>query len=198
MNKHMIAAAALVLSLGGVAATPSAPHITPTVVLRKQADVIRGALPDATQFFQKTVTIGQEDFRQLREEAGFQPDEHEMSFYYGTGSDGAVRGAVLFPQVNTQHGPLEIGVLIRPDGTVGSVEVTKATVETKPWVQTAVDTGFLEAFVGMGSDSDPQAALDGFSKESMGEMPYYMAGLVVENVRRGLALYQTLYATEGE
>jgi hypothetical protein len=198
MKTHMIGGFALLLSLGGIAATPAPPHITPTVVLRKQADVIRGALPDASQYFQKNVTIGQDDFRQLKEEAGFEPDEHEVSFYYGTGSDGSVRGTVLFPQVNTQHGPLEIGLMIRPDGTIGSVNVTKATVETKPWVQTAINTGFLARFVGMNADSDPEAALEGLSKSSLGEMPYYMAGLVAESVERGLALYRTLYEGSAE
>jgi hypothetical protein len=198
MKTHMIRGLALLMCVGGIAAASPAPHITPTVVLRKQADVIRSALPDASQFFQKTVTIGQSDFRRLREDAGFEPDEHEMSFYYGTGSDGSVRGVVLFPQVNTQHGPLEIGLTMRPDGTIGNVTVTKATVETKPWVQTAVNTGFLDSFVGMDASGDPQTALQTLSKDSIGEMPYYMAGLVVEDVTRGLALYGTLYEANAE
>lgn len=198
MRSHLIGATAILLSLGGLAAASPARHITPTVVMKKQADVIRGSLPDATRFFQKTVTIGQADFRRLADEAGFEPEESEMSFYYGTASDGSVSGVVLFPQVNTQHGPLEIGLVLRPDGTIGGVQVTKATVETKPWMQTAIDTGFLDAFVGMGPMSDPRTALGSVDKSMIGEMPYYMAGLVVENVTRGLVLYQTLYEGNAE
>lgn len=198
MRTRMIGAATLLLSLGAVAAAPMRPHITPTVVLRKQADVIRSALPEATQFFVKTVTIGQSDFNSLSE-AGFAPDEEEMRFYYGTRGDGSVVGVVLFPQINTsQHGPVEIGLALTPQGTISSVVLTKATIETKPWAQAAERSDLMARFVGMRSDGNPDSALQSVSRDSIGEMPYYVAGLIVRTVSRGLALYRTLYDASAE
>lgn len=195
MHRYMMRGAALLLAFAAVAWTSApTPHITPTVVLTKQADAIRNGIPDATEFFVKTVTIGEDDFHMLSE-GGFRPDEEEVKFYYGKGADGSVRGVVLFPQINTtMHGPVEIGLALAPDGTVRSVVVTKATVETKPWVQAAVSTGLLDRFVGMRPGAETQSALQGASKESMGDMPYYFAGLIAQNVSRGLAYYRTLYA----
>jgi len=195
MRTYTIRGAALLLALAAGAWTSApAPHITPTVVLTKQADAIRNGIPDATQFFVKTVTVGEDDFRMLSE-GGFRPDEEEVKFYYGKGGDGSVRGVVLFPQLNTaQHGPVEVGLALSPDGTIRSVVVTKATVETKPWVQAAVAHGLLDRFVGIRVDGNPQAVLDGESKDTMGEMPYYFAGLIARDVARGLAYYRTLYA----
>lgn len=192
-TRAITAGLATFLALGALAAAPARPHITPTVVMRKQADVIRAALPEATQFFVKSVTIGQNDFEELSE-AGFEPDTEEMNFYYGTGRDGDVVGVVLFPQINTSlHGPVEIGLTIDPDGTVSEVVVTKATVETKPWVQAVERTGFVDRFAGLRLDGDPLDALASVSKDSMGEMPYYFARLIARDVANGLALYRTLY-----
>jgi len=193
MRTHIMKGAALLLALAGVAATSAPPHITPTVVLTKQADAIRNGIPGATQFFVKRVTIGQDDFRALSE-GGFRPDEEEVKFFYGTGADGQVLGVVLFPQINTpQHGPVEVALSLTPDGAVRSVVVTKATVETKPWVQAAVSSGLLRRFVGMRAGANARSALDTLSKEAMGDMPYYIAGLIAQDVGRGLAYHQALY-----
>jgi len=193
MHTHITKSAALLLALAGVAATTAPPHITPTVVITKQADAIRSGIPGATQFFMKTVRIGQDDFRALSE-GGFRPDEEEVKFYYGTDASGQALGVVLFPQVNTpQHGPVEVALALAPDGAVRSVVVTKATVETKPWVQAAVSSGFLRQFVGMRAGSNPRSALDAISKDAIGDMPYYVAGLIAQNVARGLAYHQALY-----
>ncbi len=196
MRTYKIRSAALVLALCGVAAAPAARrHITPTVVMKKQADVIRSSLPGATQFFVKSVKIGQDDYRQLSE-GGVRLDEQEMKFYYGKNASGAIQGIVLFPQINTQmHGPLEIGLTLAPDGTVRSVVATKATVETKPWVQAAEATGILPRFVGMKPGASTVSALQNISKQSAGDMPYYMAGQIARAVSQGLTLYKTLYSS---
>jgi hypothetical protein len=194
MRTHMTKAAALLLAMAGIAATSAPPHITPTVVITKQADAIKAGIPGATQFFVRTVTIGQDDFRSLSE-GGFTPDEQEVKFYYGTGANGQVVGVMLFPQINTtMHGPMEIGLALAPDGTVRSVVLTKATVETKPWAQAAASSGLLARFVGMRPGGDTERALSAVSKDAIGDMPYYMAGLIAQDVARGLAYYQALYA----
>lgn len=182
-------AAALPLLVGAAAW-----HITPTVVLKTQADVIREAVPGAAQYFARTVKIGREDLARLRASADFTPDDPEVKFYYGNGSDGALQGVVLFPQVNTQHGPLEVGLTMSPDGTVKQVVVTKATVETKPWVLAAVRSGFTRHFQGMQFGDDPARALAEVNRKALGAMPYYFAEVTTSAVKRGLAFYGVLYA----
>lgn len=187
-------AGAAVLALVGAVALMGARHITPTVVLKKQADMIKEAVP-ASQYFLKTVKIGKADFRRIRTEGAFDPDEDQVKFYYGRDAGGKVVGVVLFAQDNTQHGPLEVGLAFGPDGAVTQAVVTKATVETKPWVKTAIDAGLMNRFRGMRPGDDPQTALRGLSEESLGKMPYYMAGVAATAVQRGLVLYQVLYRT---
>ena len=128
------------------------------MVLQKQADVIRTGVPGAQQFFLKTVDVGKADFERIHAEGDFDAEEDQVKFYYGTDAAGEVAAVVLFPQVNTQHGPLEVGLVMNADGTVRQAVVTKATVETKPWVLTAVKTGLMKSFQGMRAGDDPTRA----------------------------------------
>ncbi len=194
MKRHRTLAATL-LALAAMPTLTGAAwrHITPTVVLQKQADMIRASLPGAKQFFLKTVEVGKADFERIRAEGDFEPEEDQVKFYYGKDDSGNVAGVVLFPQVNNQHGPLEVGLSMAPDGTVREAVVTKATVETKPWVQAAVKAGLMKGFAGMRAGDDPTRALSGVSAAAIGKMPYYMAGVVTQAVARGLVLYDVLY-----
>ena len=176
------------------ATTAAAPHITPMVVLTKQADVIRRTLDDADEFFVRAVEIGRDGLARIREEVSFSPEDREYNFYYGTNSDGRVVGVVLFPQANSQHGPVEVGLTLDGGGMVTSAVVTKATAETRPWVTEAVGAGLMEGFVGMRHGDDPQRALDGLSSGELGSMPFYLAEITAEAVKRGLILYDALYA----
>lgn len=177
---------------------PAAPlHITPTVVLKTQADVIRETIPGAAQYFARTVKIGREDLARLRASADFTPDEPDVKFYYGNGADGTPRGVVLFPQVNTQHGPLEVGLTMGPEGTIRNVVVTKATVETKRWVMEAISSGFTRGFPGMRFGDDPARVLADVDRKALGAMPYYFAEVTTEAVKRGLAFYGILYSPQG-
>lgn len=185
----LAAAAVAAVVLGG-----AAEHISPTVVLEKQADVIRSSLPDARQFFLKTVRIGRGDFARIEREADFEPEDAKVKFYYGEGASGTPVGVVLFPQVNTQHGPFEVGLTIGPDGTVQAAEPTKATVETRPWVEKAVGTGFLDDLQGMTAGQEPAVALRRLRSAGIGKMPTYAGEQLATAVERGLALYQVLYA----
>lgn len=183
------------LALPALLLAPRAPeHITPTVVLLKQADAIRKTLPDAHHFFLRTVQIGRTDYQAIEHQADFKPDDDQVKFYYGTDSDGALSGTVLFPQVNTQHGPLEIALTMRPNGTIAHVLVTKATVETKPWVEAAIKTGFLANFAGMKAGDDPTVALGGLEQDKLGAMPMFYAKITAEAVKRGLVLYHVLFS----
>lgn len=185
MGPVALAAMPLVLAAGA--------HITPTVVLKKHADVIRQTLPKASSFFVRTVEIGRADANRIKQAAGYTPEDPEVKFFYGTEAGGAVEGVVFFPQVNTQHGPFEVGLTIGPNGAITSANVTKATVETKPWVKKVIDAGLMKQFVGLRPGDDAQRALASVSKDELGSMPYYAAEVLTTAVARGLALYSVLY-----
>jgi hypothetical protein len=190
--RRWLAGGAVALALPGLAA--AARHITPTVVIEKQADVIRSALPGATQYFLKTVEIGKRDMKTLKEEAGFEPESPEFKFFYGEDASGTVLGVVLFPQVNTHHGPFEVGLTVGPDGAVRSVKVTKATVETKPWVKEAASPEFLADFKGLTAGRPATRALERLHAAKLGEMPTFAGEQVARAVVKGLELHRVLYA----
>ena len=175
--------------------TAAAPHITPMVVLTKQADVIRRTLDDADDFFIRTVEIGRNALASIREEVSFKLEDPEYDFYYGTNAAGRVVGVVLFPQANTQHGPVEVGLTVDRDGVVVSAIMTKATAESRPWVTKATEAGLMEGFVGMRHGDDPERALDGLSSSELGSMPFFLAEVTAEAVKRGLVLHNALYAS---
>ena len=187
-------AAVALLALALPVVTGAADHITPTVVLVKQVQVIKSTLPDAASFFLKTVQIGREDLTRLESTAGFQPQSPTVKFYYGQDASGDLEGVVLFPQVNSQHGPFEVGLTVGPDGTVRKVTVTKATVETKPWVEAAVSTDFLDDFQGLSAGQSPSGALERLRSADLGRMPTWAGKQIASAVEHGLALYRVLYA----
>lgn len=165
-------------------------HPTPTVVLVQQADAIRTSLPGAKQFFVRTVTIGKDDLARIRQDTEFSPEDPSIKFFLGKGGDGATTGVVLFPQANTLHGPLEVALAINPDGTVASATVTKATVETKPWVLEAVRSGILEKCRGRKYGDD----LGNLVKEVQGSsMVQWQAQTILTAVRTGLILHHVLF-----
>lgn len=168
-------------------------HPTPTVVLVKQTDLIRGAQSGAKQFFVRKVTIGKDDLSRIQKEVDFSPENPDLSFYLGKTGEGKLVGVTLFPQVNTMHGPVEVGLTLKPDGTVASAVVTKATVETKPWVEEAVAAGLLKRFQGLRYGDDVKRPLGQLSPGQIGQMPYWEAGVIAAAVQQGLVLYHTLF-----
>jgi hypothetical protein len=168
-------------------------HPTPTVVLVKQTDLIRMAQDGAKQFFVRKVTIGKDDLARIRREVDFSPEDPELSFYLGKAGDGKLVGVTLFPQVNSMHGPIEVGLTLKADGTISSAVVTKATVETKPWVEEAAATGLLKRFQGMRYGDDVKRALAGLSPGQMGQMPYWEAQAIAAAVHEGLVLHHMLF-----
>jgi hypothetical protein len=171
----------------------AAHHPTPTVVLVKQTDLIRSTLNGATQFFLRKITIGKDDLARIRQEIDFSPEDPDVSFYLGKTADGQTKGVVFFPQVNTVHGPIEVGLTLNPDGTIASAVVTKATVETKPWVEEAAGTGLLKRFQGMKYGDDMNRALGQTSAGQVGQMPYWEAQVITTAVHHGLVLYHVLF-----
>jgi hypothetical protein len=170
------------------------PHITPTVTLVKHADAIKQAIGGAAHYFARTVDIGRNDLASIKRDASYTPDQENVRFYYGTDDAGKLTGVMLFPEVNTQHGPLEVGLALAPDGTVLKVIATKATVETKPWVEAMVKSGYLDHFTGLHAGDDARQVLAHASRTELGAMPYWTAEIVTLAVQRGSVLYRVLFA----
>ena len=173
------------------AALGATAHPTPKVVLVKHADFMRQSLTGATQYFVRTVSIGKEDLAAIRKAGDFTPADPDVQFYIGQAEDGKPVGATVFQQLDTPHGPLEVGLTFAPDGAVARADVTTATVETKPWVQAATGSGLMQRFAGLRQGDDPRKALAGAG--GLSGMPEYMAELIATAVGRGMVLYGALY-----
>ncbi len=119
------------LLLGAVAAALL--HITPTVVLVKRQDAVTNLLPGADQFTARELHLSSADSRKLHDAVGWEPPDGVVTFYVGK-HQALVTGSLIFMRVDCQHGPIELAVGYQPNGTVRAVEVTKATVEMKPWI----------------------------------------------------------------
>lgn len=169
----------------------AAAHPTPKVVLMTHADFIRQTVPNAQQYFMRTVSIGREDLAAIRKASDYTPEDPDVQFFLGQ-NGGKTVGVALFQQVDTPHGPLEVGLTFGPDGRIAHAVVTTATVETKPWVLEAVGAGLMEGFTGMREGDDPRKALDRI-RGKVGGMPEYTAELVATAVGRGMVLYGTLF-----
>jgi hypothetical protein len=179
------------LALGLFATVALEAHITPQVTLRTKADVIRAAVPNAAHYTATTVHIGKPQLEQIVDRAHYTPDTDTVKFYSGENAGGNTIGTVVFTQVDTQHGPVEVGVGIGPDGAVTNVLVTRVTVETKPWVRDVEASGVLDRLKGAKAGDEPKALSGG----SLTGMPGYMADVIATATYRGLALYSTLRAS---
>ena len=167
-------------------------HPTPVVTLLEHADAIRQSLHDAQRFYLRTVTVGQRDLATIRKSVDYQADDDKVQFYIGKRSDGTTAGTVLFPQVNTMHGPVEVALTLTPDGHIARVAVTRATVETRPWVEEAVQTGVLEKMQGLSATDDPMTVVAPL-KGRIGAMPWFEAQIIAAAVKQGMVVYAVLY-----
>ena len=166
-------------------------HISPTVVLVKHPDAVKQLLPGADRFLAREYHLSDRDAHRLHEDArDWSPENDVLTFYVGKQGGGEV-GALEFMRIDTPHGPLEIAVGFTPERTVRGVLVTKATVETRPWVLAALEAGLTEHYRGLKVTDAPNAAAA--LKGKVGEMPDYMAHHVDEGVSRALAAYRDFY-----
>jgi len=177
----------------GIGGVPVAAHITPVVVLQKQADVVRATMPTAASFFLTDVKVERADAERIKAAGDFTLEDEAVKFYSGRNAEGRTVGVVLFPQLNTPHGPLEVGLTIDSSGAIASVAVTRVTAEAKPWVEQVIRSGGLARFNGVAHAEKVVSALD-VETLHLDRMPAYFAGEVATAVAHGLVLYQILYA----
>ncbi|MGH2670673.1 MAG: hypothetical protein ACREMM_07555 [Gemmatimonadales bacterium] len=161
-------------------------HITPTVVLVKRPEVVKTLLPGAQVYFAREVHLSDADAHRLHEAVDWSREDGVLTFYTGKADDRVV-GTLLFVRVDSPHGPVEVAVGFGTDERVRGVVVTKATVETKPWLLEALRAGLTERYKGLKPGDAPggAAALSGRVRS----LPRYMADQVDKGVARALAAY---------
>jgi hypothetical protein len=167
-------------------------HITPVVVLVKRADAVRRILPEATQFSAREFHLSRPDAKRLTQAVDWKPENDVLTFYTAAAANGdSAVGALTFVRVDSPHGPVEVAVGFTKDGSVRRVEVTKATVETKPWILEALGAGLLAYYTGLPDSAQPDGAAA--LKQKVGAMPEYLAGVIDQGVARALAAYRLFY-----
>ena len=178
------------LVLGAVAAALL--HITPTVVLVKREQAVARLLPGADEFAARELHLSSADSKRLHDAVGWEPPDGVVTFYLGKKQD-RVTGVLQFMRVDCQHGPIELAIGYDPRGTIRAVEVTKATVEMKPWIVEALRAGLLDQYRGLEvkEGSAPTGAAK--VKPQIGAMPGYMAELVDKGVMHANAAYRLFY-----
>jgi hypothetical protein len=165
-------------------------HITPTVVLVKRQDAVAHLLPGADQFTVRELHLSSADSRKVHDAVGWEPPDGMVTFYVGKHQD-QMAGALMFMRVDCQHGPLELAIGFDASGKIRGVEVTKATVEMKPWVLEALRAGLTDAYRGLPVDAAPAGAER--VKPRIGAMPGYMADLIDKGVMHAAAAYRLFY-----
>lgn len=169
-------------------------HITPIVVLVKREEAVKTILPAATAFTAREVHLSKADAHRLHEALDWGPDDGRLTFYAGRTASTAV-GSLTFIRVDSPHGPLEVAVGFGANGAVLRVEVTKATVETKPWVLEAVRSGVLDRYAGL-KDVGRGPALPGGAESyrgKVGQMAGYMLEQIDKGVMRAVVTYGLFY-----
>ncbi len=170
-----------------IAIAATALHITPTVILVKRPEAVTRLAPGADAFFAREVHLSGADAHRLNRAVDWSPEDGVLTFYIGKHGAATV-GTFLFVRVDTPHGPLEVAVGFDPAGAIRAVEVTKATVETKPWVLDALRVGLTDAYKGLKPGTTPGGATT--VRDKVSELPAYMAEQVDKGVSRALAAYE--------
>ena len=167
-------------------------HITPTVILVKREDAVAKLLPGAERFAARELHLSSGDSRRIHDAVGWEPPDGIVTFYLGKRQN-QVTGVLLFMRVDCQHGPLELAIGYDPRGSIRGVEVTKATVEMKPWVLEALKAGLTDNYRGLAVEQAPSGAEK--VKPRVGSMPGYMAELIDKGVMHADAAYRLFYRT---
>jgi hypothetical protein len=167
-------------------------HITPTVVLVKRPDAVAHLLPGADRFTARELHLSSADSKRVHDAVGWEPPDGMVTFYVGHHQE-QVTGALLFMRVDCQHGPIELAIGYEPNGKIRGVEVTKATIEMKPWIIEALRAGLTNEYRGMAISAAPSGAEK--VKPHIGAMPGYMAELIDKGVMHANAAYRLFYGS---
>src|SRR5256712_8341662 len=165
------------------AALAAALHTPPAVVLVKRPDAVQALLPGADVYLAREVHLSNLDAHRLHQVVDWSPEDGVLTLYTGKAGPTTV-GALEFVRVDSPHGPIEVAVGFTPQGAVRGVIVTKATVETKPWVLEAVAAGLTNHYQGLKPGDSPGGAAAIASQA--GNLAEYIAGAVDKGGARDL------------
>jgi hypothetical protein len=165
-------------------------HITPTVILVKRPDAVAQLLPGADQFFARELHLSSADAHRLHAAVDWTPGDGVLTFYSGRRAAADV-GVLTFVRVDTPHGPVEVAVSFGPDRSIRGVVVTKATVETRPWVLEALHAGLTDHYRGLKPSDAPAGGTA--IKAQVGDLAEYMALEIDKGVARALVAYRDFY-----
>lgn len=165
-------------------------HITPTVILVKRPDAVVQLLPSADNFFARELHLSAADAHRLHVAVDWSPGDGVLTFYTGKRASADV-GVLTFVRVDTPHGPVEVAVSFGVDRAIHGVVVTKATVETKPWVVEALSAGLIDQYRGLKPGDAPVGGVA--VKARVGELAEYMALEIDKGVARALVAYREFY-----
>jgi hypothetical protein len=170
-------------------------HITPTVILVKRPDAVVQLLPGADQFYARELHLSASDAHRLHVAVDWSPGDGILTFYTGKHAAADV-GVLTFVREDTPHVPVEVAVSFGPDRTVRGVVVTKATVETKPWVGEALHAGLTDHYRGLKEGDAPAGAVT--IKDHVGDLAEYIAHEIDKGVARALVSYSDFYVSGGQ
>jgi hypothetical protein len=165
-------------------------HTTPTVILVKRPDAVGRLLPGADQFFAREVHLSAADAHRLHEALDWSPGDGVLTFYTGRAGAADV-GVLMFVRVDTPHGPVEVAVSFGADRAIRGVVVTKATVETRPWVVEALKAGLTDGYRGLQRGGSPAGAAA--ITPRVGELAAYIAREIDKGVARALVSYDDFF-----
>ncbi len=187
MRKRLLTVAGLLYPLALAA------HITPNVSLVARGEFLKHGLPGAIRFFEKEMMISGPDGAAIRKATGWAPSEEDTKVYVGRDAQGQLVGTVIFLWVPSQHGPVGIGVVFRPDGAVRRVAVTDVGSEPIAWVRPLIDGGGMAAFEGLAAGAAPDASR--VAPRVNGSMSRYYAGIIARGVARAQAVEGVILRT---
>jgi hypothetical protein len=165
-------------------------HITPNVSLVARGEFLKQSLPGAVHFFEKEMMISRDDGAAIRKATGWAPSEEDTKIYVGRDAQGQLVGTVVFLWMTSQHGPVGIGVVFRPDGSVRRVAVTDVGSEPIAWVRPLIDGGGMAAFEGLavGAAPDPSRVAPAVN----GSMSRYYARIIADGLARAQAVERVI------
>jgi hypothetical protein len=129
------------LGLVVLAASVTAAHVTPPVVLASDRDAVVGLLSGSRRYFVREVRLSPADREAIQKQSGWTPDEDFYRFYIGRDDQARLVASTIFMTEYTVHGPVRVAVGLGPDGKVKGAQVVELTEETYPWVKPLLDSG---------------------------------------------------------
>lgn len=185
----------LLVAIASLFASASYAQSSDTVVMVMKGDFIKNSLPTATDFFVKDVFLGQRQRAEIKAQGSFSPQVSRLKFFYGRNKAGDLVGTVLFNQMITRYGPVEVGVAFTPSGAVSNVAVTRATAQTEPWIESVEGSALMKDLIGLtqNSGTDP---MKNISESSLGTGPYFMAQVITTAVTRAIVYYNRLFQSD--